>query len=527
MPSINCCVGLIRVPKIIVAKSDLDDLIYAAGASCSPEKNCLPGTRQSIIDEIVNWAHQPQDNPSCQLLWLYGVAGSGKSAIAHTVAHRFDACQRLGSSFCFDANQATRGPEHLFSTISRDLADFDNVWRISLSNAVKGKKSIRGTHSVVLQFENFLVRPAENLDIVGPVVIVIDALDECGDANSRKFILEILETRLSELPGNFRIIVTSRPEPDIRKRLWSHPHILCKDMADIGMSRSIKDVEIFIQRELGTAETSLSEHFPDWCAILAKKSDGLFQWAFTACSFIKQQGRLPHEYFDVIVKGSEGGDSQLDNLYSQILHHSLLYQDATVLERFQTILGIVLTVKKPLLMSTLGALCLEHNMDIVKSILMPLGAVLHGVTSESVPIYTLHTSFRDFLMNENRSGIFHVEAKKANKNVTSGCLASMLNKLQFNICQLQTSCELNQDVVDMEKRIKDHIPDDLSYACTFWAEHLEDSDYAGQAEVNKFLNTKLLSWLEVLSVMGLTKSAMGSLQKLYRWTNVRCTWIKT
>jgi hypothetical protein len=507
------------------SEMDLNEMVYAEGASCTYEKICLPGTRQTIIDEIMDWANLPADDASPRLLWLTGVAGSGKSAIAHSIAHRFRALKRLGSSFCFDAaNQASRSPHHLFSTISRDLAGFDPLWKKALWDIIKDDLSMRKTYSEQYQFENFLVQPAQSLAMVGPVVIVIDALDECGDLASRKKLLSILDNQLSQLPGNFRIIVTSRPESDISEALQNKPHIICKHMGSIDISHNRHDITLFIHQKLsGRIESSLTKYQSNWCEVLVDKSEGLFQWAFTACKFIDEQshrGHQIHKLFQLLLESS-GGTSQLDYLYSNILDQNLSGHDQNVIHRFQAVMEVVLTMKKPLSRSALSFLCHGEDHDSVVSILEPLGALLDGVTSDSVPIHTLHTSFRDFLMNKELSGKYYVDTVNGPQNLTWACL-NVMNGLHFNICQLPSSYQKNKDVPDLEARIQRNIPDHLAYACHYWADHLEDTTYTDTIKLGlaEMMKSKLLYWLEVLSVTDTVHLATGSLNKLALWINV-------
>src|SRR6266576_4645838 len=59
---------------------------------------CLPNTRVDILREIYNWA-EGQDG-RC-IFWLNGLAGTGKSTIARTVARRYFDQKCLGASFFF------------------------------------------------------------------------------------------------------------------------------------------------------------------------------------------------------------------------------------------------------------------------------------------------------------------------------------------------------------------------------------------------------------------------------------------
>ena len=70
-----------------------------------PERGCMTGTHENILQDIYNWAQDTGDTPS--LLWLHGLAGSGKSTIASTAMQQLDEQQCLGASFfckCDDPN---------------------------------------------------------------------------------------------------------------------------------------------------------------------------------------------------------------------------------------------------------------------------------------------------------------------------------------------------------------------------------------------------------------------------------------
>lgn len=111
---------------------------YSQNAGFVDGKKCLPGTRQKLINEILEWVDK--DTPK-RVFVLSGQAGMGKSAVAHTVAEFFRAQNRLGSLFCFNRSQKNK-INFLFSTISRDLADSDILWRQNLIHAI-GPTAIR------------------------------------------------------------------------------------------------------------------------------------------------------------------------------------------------------------------------------------------------------------------------------------------------------------------------------------------------------------------------------------------------
>src|ERR1700759_4152395 len=103
----------------------LSELPYERDAGFDSGKRCLPGTRQTFINEIVEWV---LNDTSRRILLLSGQAGTGKSAVAYTIAEIFDKQNRLGSLFCFNTSYKDRR-KRLFSTISHNLADGDVLWR--------------------------------------------------------------------------------------------------------------------------------------------------------------------------------------------------------------------------------------------------------------------------------------------------------------------------------------------------------------------------------------------------------------
>jgi NACHT domain len=467
--------------------------------------------------------NSPNGEDVHRVYFLSGLAGSGKSAIAHTIAQYFDGIGRLGSSFCFSrANQAQRRPNNLFSTITLDIADLDCQWKTALHNTVRGKRALRSTLSPREQFINFILKPSEALTTVGPVVIVIDALDESGDRATREVLLNVIGNSMHTLPSNFRVLVTSRPEPDIYEALAGKAHVRCKHMDTIDKKENEADISVYIQKQLANM-TDLDREWPnqEWCNLLLKNSDGLFQWAFTACSAIKGgRGALrPPERLRRFITSARG----LDGLYSEILSQAFDPSDSQDMNRFTSIMGRILAAKEPLSVESLSKLRSDNEQpDIVELILRPLASLLSGVTQTTVAVRPLHASFSDFLTHRERSGQFCVEPAQKHRDLALASFRVMNAKLRFNICKLESSYHKNRDVPDIENRIAKHIPAHLSYACRFWEDHAREMTFDQTAiEILKdFLQEHFLHWLEVLSLIGQLPSASSALESCFKWIKV-------
>jgi len=198
-------------------------MLYAGGASLNKENICLEDTREELLKEISDWINNVEkDTP--RIFWLHGPAGTGKSSIAHTIAHRFRELERLGSCFCFDRSRmAERRHEKIFSTIAKDLANRDMSLRRQLSAVVHNNDALKTTTDILQQWDELIAKPARVLSeaIMGPIVIIMDALDESGDTDSRRFSFGSWATsKTASL--SFLLTSGSFSHPDIYQTLTSH-----------------------------------------------------------------------------------------------------------------------------------------------------------------------------------------------------------------------------------------------------------------------------------------------------------------
>jgi len=189
----------------------LDRLRITEGAGRDPNKMCLDGTRVSVLERVHSWIHGGGEGANARVLLAIGQAGVGKSAIAHSIANEYANMGRLGAAFCFSKD---RGAGNLFRTIARNLADIDTVYASVLSSSIISSEMATST-SLEIQMKLLLLVPFQRLSVIGPVVIVLDALDECVERNQ---LIDCLIKNINSFPDNIRILVTSRPTEAHRLR---------------------------------------------------------------------------------------------------------------------------------------------------------------------------------------------------------------------------------------------------------------------------------------------------------------------
>ena len=430
---------------------------------------------------------------------------------------------RLTSSFIFlRKEQSKREAYHLFTTIARDLSDRYPSFRTALGRIVKYNSSLRaGTCDYGTLFETLILEPLKDLHIVGPILVVIDALDESGDVTGGNGLHSFLAKALSKLPYHFRVLITSRHGHDIESAFVGAPSVRIKHMDDLELAATTHDdILAFLRERLP------SEEFGRYGNVLAMKAEGLFQWAAVACGYILKPpgsfGFSKKKCIEHLLRLTADYHRQdpLDELYKEVLEGYFIDQEARLL--FRSVVGQLITAFEPLSVCSLTTLrhhtSNDDDYDSVVEMLRHLGSLLSNVSSadQNLPMVPLHTSFRDFLTNKEKSGDFWVSFRDAHRQLARSCLGLLINDLKFNICNLESSYLANKDVEDLDSRVDKHISPALLYACRFWDDHLEHINFETDlfVQLRTFFEEKFLFWLEALSLtrdVGLASAACSAL----------------
>ena len=478
---------------------------------------CLPGTRVDVLHFITNWVTDSSQQHN--ILWLNGVAGCGKSTLTTTIANLFHETNRLGAFLFFNRNVNERSqPASLIRTLAYQLGCFDPRLGDAISAAISHHPTIRDGHPL-FQFSTLLREPlASQTDLLseGPIVVVLDALDECGNAEDREVLLEVLTDEFVKLPPMLRVIIASRPEHDIQNRFKSVTNILPHKLS-INSNNTQKDIERFIRYHLQKIGRKMIPPLAsDWpgehrISILAERASGLFVWASTACKFV--DGYDPEQRLGIILQEdtSSSAESALDKLYTTALESVGEWTDTIFSHDFRAIVGTILVARDPLSASALNKLLPidghRHPLNAVSR----LGCVLYS----NAILRILHSSFADFLSNRLRCkcDAWFIDTTAHNLRVAIHCLDRMDGYLKHNVCNLK----LFISAADVS------LPEEISYACVFWVEHvcliMDPSPIADRLET--FLFKHLLHWFEAMTILLKSRETIRMLRSLRDWHRVR------
>ena len=473
---------------------------------------CLSGTRVALLEDIWKWIQAADHTKSAEIFLLSDLAGTGKSAIAHTVANRCHDASFLASSFFFDRDIPERsGPQKLFSTITRDLSAWSKEFSERVSLVLESDPSVASA-SPSRQFRQLILEPSGLYRSEKPVVIVIDALDEGYDPE----LLEILCKEIPKLPGSFRIFLTSRPEDHIVTELSNSAHVRPRSI-DIHGAINQTDIALYCENRLRyiASRKRLGAHWPGphLSTEFQKKAEGLFIWVSTISEYLSRpktfnpDGKLKSFLSDRNPSGLSA-EAKMDELYSKILENCD-WDDREFVEMYQLIVGSIMALKTPLSISALQSLHGDPALRI-SEILRSLSSLFTGLSEERQPVRIIHLSFRDFVTCRARSAPkferLYVDRKTHNQWLAFLCL-SILNKgLNDDIPGIDYLTKETPGINGIPTIADEYVSEGLWYACRFWSEHLVKVENPISNEfltaLRNFFSTKLVRWIEVLNSKG-------------------------
>ncbi|KAG4436380.1 hypothetical protein IFR05_008136 [Cadophora sp. M221] len=476
---------------------------------------CLSNTRVEILQDITSWADG--SDARC-IYWLNGIAGTGKSTVARTVARIYHDRGNLGGSFFFSRGGGDVGlAEKLFTTLASQLAAKIPSAKRHICEAIQENQDI-ALCSLRDQWNQLILSPLSKVisRTTATILLVIDALDECDSERDIRVLLRLL-TQTSSLENiRLRIFITSRPEIAIRCGFSQIPEAERQVFVLHEIQPTIvnRDLTLFFQNrfELIREERGLPVDWPAPRTIkrLVEISCGLFIWASTACRFVRE-GKLVKRRVEMLIndhRSGAGPEKQLDQIYITVLKVSIQqgYSDeekAEAYDMLREVLGSFVILFSPLSMESLAHI-LDRPLDDIATTMSDLHTIFHIPSQSNRPLRPHHPTFRDFLLDRERCKDldFWVDEKPAHKALADNCIRLMSDMLRRNICGLQSPGTLVKDIDP--NLIQKCIPAELQYACLYWAQHYRQSGarLCDGDEVHHFFQQHFLHWLEAINLIG-------------------------
>lgn len=463
---------------------------------------CLDGTRVDVLDEIELWftGEVPDEPP---VLWLHGMAGEGKTAIAYTMAERAHTAGKLGGSYFFsrDGQAELCDPSLVFPTLVYQLSIFSLEFLKKFVAALHTNPDA-ATYSLKDQCDLLLLNPLRQLQSTprGNILLVLDALDECAEEGAAELLSNIFKVS-SQLPF-LKFLITSRPEPRIATVVDKENNCKTVDLNAVDGDIVLNDAKTYLTAKLRDIQNKfkLPEEWPLPSDIddLAKLTGKLFILGSTSVRFIgDDRVRDPQAQLRIVLSHSTSPQThpELDTLYLKILQNSLSSANVTlIVTRFKAVMGVLLNSYTELTPSMVDEMveqapgttlsALEHLRSVVsltspvtlrpvqvqRSVDIGPGAELEnwtkraGSDSAHKIIEFCHPSFPDYLRNSvfRSDERFHVDPKQAQTRQARWSLGR-LRKGEIDAAEL---------IANMTPK-GNYTRNARDYAMRFWRQHLE------------------------------------------------------
>lgn len=474
-----------------------------------------------VLDRFKAWIRrQPRaetgtSDVNYNIFWLSGIAGTGKTTIAYTIAQWTSKRGLLGASFFCSRLDADRSDAlKLIFTIAFQLGIFYPPYGQLLSDIVRADPLIINA-AIPTQLATFIVEPLRKLSVGSEFpecIVLVDAADECGDKDTTSTIISCLLLHSQSL-HRIRFLITSRPEEHI-----SVPF----DRADLRNASGRLSLD---QVELTTVTHDIKQYLRDVLSSLGDEdidalvdlSKGWFIFAATAVRFITDRKyKNPRGQLRRLLSLPRASHRLLDDLYLNVLDAAVSEASEELAGTMRLLLATIVLAQEPLSPTTLAHL-LGLDPHYVIDCLGGLRAVLVVPSLDELDkvIHTIHLTFPEFLTDPERctNPHFLVSVSAHHTLLLSHCLRTMSSHLKYNICDIQNPSLLNSEVPELASAIDSCIPGHLRYSCRHWASHLAGSDLSQNGVVTDLRNfalTHMLHWLEVCSLLGTLRDALTS-----------------
>jgi hypothetical protein len=483
----------------------------------------MEGTRQVLLNQIMDWStHKSGQNNEINTYWIYGLPGIGKTSLAHSICASLHDRKRLaGAFFCRRDDPALSEPRNILPTLIYKFAINFPPFRSIVAERFRNDSNLTPESMMYSLFLDFIRKLPCHPEHA--FVIVIDALDECGDYQSRPGILKVLTDAAAEAPW-LRVIITSRPEADIQ-RFFTTPTQSAHAQYDLTTDECASvDLRTFARYEFQSIASRwyLSTPWPEISLFdqTISQANGLFIFIKTVVlSLVNCQD--PTKALEAALQDSDGtGLNPLYRLYSRIIKARVAPGDA----EFQRMVGVLLTTAQN------HSLCDEAiaelagvDPNLVRKWVYDLSSLLYRDGGANGGIRVRHLSISDFFVSDSCE--YQVNIQDAHIQTGVASLKTMVLQLCFNICGLEDSRLANEDIPYLASRIKENISDALQYSSLYWSDHLcstlDNGNLAAWGILEEFFEGLYpLFWIEVLSIMGRVSIGVPSLRRVMSWAKV-------
>lgn len=361
--------------------------------------------RKWLGDMVENWRSTDTDS---QVLIIYGAPGLGKSAFVANQLH-FNSHVLCGF-FCEWDKESQKDPKNISKALAFKLSTQLPDYRKILLSRLEGRgtdylKALTASET----FEQLIVQPLSELIDGGRdrQIIFVDGLDEADTGGSNEF-ARILSESAKKLPKWIGLVITSRPEGNIRRYFSGYSQLECSTVSD----KNDMDIQEYILECLGE-ELSVSLNKEQLISGILSSCEGNFLYATMFAEAVKKKS--------IDINDVSNYPKGLDAIHLQNFKRA--FPDISAYSIPRRILEVLVAsdgMPFDLVCKTADVNrydFITFREDIGSLLVESVDPV--GIQSEQCKSYSFcHKSVQDWLTDQNKSGRFYVDAESGCKRAS-------------------------------------------------------------------------------------------------------------
>ncbi|EED14601.1 G-protein beta WD- 40 repeats containing protein, putative [Talaromyces stipitatus ATCC 10500] len=487
-------------------------------------KNRLKENKDKLLSQSIEWILQdPQyetwrNGDDVSLLWIKGGAGKGKTMMSIGLIEELTRAQHESTVvtyfFCQNADYELNTLEAIIKGLILQLVNQQIVLKESLRSRWDTVNNCFNEDVTSWRtLWNILLEMLDRCNC-SRVYMIIDALDECEDDGMADFLKLIVRNGLDH-PARIKWMLTSRPlESAERALLAGHDQVQVNlELNSKCVSEAVKTYITYKVDELSHrhryGETLRREVETE----LTEKAEGTFLWVSLVCK------RLESVCRDEALATIRNLPPGLDRFYEQILNQLRKGEHADV-QRCMRLLKAMMLAYRPLKVEEVPSVTgLTDGEDTIIGLVNRCASFIRMRENN---IEFVHQSARDYLAGEKGLSILDSHECFGHDEIVLGCLSYLSQWLKVNLIELPRPDATRECLKTLIDEKGNGLLSRVDYAATFWVQHLQNTNrttnvqngLTEKGQVSIFLHTKLLEWLECLSLLGRLPQAVDALKVL-------------
>ena len=446
------------------------------------------------------------------MLWIKGGAGKGKTMMSIGLIERLSLLQDESTVvtyfFCQNADYELNTIEAILKGLILQLVNQQKELKISLRSRwdttnERFKEEITSWRALWDIFLEMLEHCK-----CKRVYVVVDALDECQDDGIADLLKLLVRTGLHR-PSKIKWLLTSRPLDSGERELLSGSDQVLVSL-ELNSKHVSEAVQIYITSKMDELDRRCSYGETLRRKIqneLTEKAEDTYLWVSLVCK------RLESVHRDEALTTIQDLPLGLYPLYHRVLIQLSSGESAAV-KGCMRLLRVMMLAYRPLNMAEVGCVSgLSDELAIIEALVDRCASFLK---MRGTDIEFVHQSARDYLTGENGQSILNSDEYYGHAGVALGCLSYLSQRLKVNLVDLPRP-NSTREVMKWNG-----LAASVAYAATFWVQHLDDAKntttvqkaLTAHGEVGIFLHTKLLEWLECLSLLDKLPRAVEAFKTL-------------